>query len=71
MHSATGAMLFTGEIFEEMASISRFSMMRTSNPENLSNFGAKLGHEKVKKLSKNDLFASFWTHKSSLGRFHF
>ncbi len=71
MRSTTSAVLFPGALFGEKDYIFRFSMMRELNPENFSNFGAKLGHQKVKKLPKNDLTASFWTHKSSLGRFHF
>jgi len=51
--------------------IFQFSMMRSFIPENFSNFGAKLAHQKVQKLSKNDLSASFLTHKRSLGRFQF
>ena len=38
-------------------------MMITSIPKSFSNFEAKLGHLKVKKPSKKDLSASFWTHR--------
>ena len=42
-------------------------MMRTCTLEIFGSFGANLAHQKVQKLPKNDLSASFWTHRSSLG----
>jgi len=71
MRSATGTVLFHGAFFGGKAYTFGFIMMRESKPENFSSFGAKLGHQKVKQLPKNDLSTSFWTHRSSLGRFYF
>jgi len=53
----------TGGFFEEMVCIFGFIMMITSILESFSNFGANLGHLKVKRPSKNDLSASFWAQR--------
>lgn len=70
-HSATITTLFPGASDGGNFYIFGFIMMRASIPKNFISFGEKLVHQKVQKLSKNDLSASFWTHRSCLSRFHF
>ena len=69
--SATSAALFLRKPIEEMVWIFGFKAMRTCTLESLKVFGAKLVHQKVKKHPQNDLSATFWTHRSSLGRIKF
>jgi len=60
-----------GASIGENVDIFEFRMMRTCTLEIFRSFGANLGHQKVQKLPKNDLSASFWTHRRSLGSFKF
>lgn len=69
--NATGAALLLGEPIEEMVCIFGFKVMITCTLASFKVFGAELVHQKVKKHPKNDLSATVWTHRSSLGRIKF